>query len=104
MSYASRTTQEHKTPESNKSDKGSAPGMRRTAIHLQGGIEPMKPQAHGGRRQPPTPLREEEGPLRGRHVAAPGLQRAQRRLEVGVQGNGATAGGPLTGAVRYVHH
>jgi hypothetical protein len=27
--------------------EGAAAGMRRTAVHLQRGREPMKPQAHG---------------------------------------------------------
>jgi hypothetical protein len=36
------------------SNKGAAPGMRRTAVHFQRRIQPMKPQAHGRRRQPPS--------------------------------------------------
>jgi hypothetical protein len=54
----------------------------------------MAPQAHGGWRQPPTPLRKEDRPLGGGHVPASGLQRDQRRLEVRVQRNGtAVCGG-----------
>ena len=33
-------------------NEGAAPGVRRTAVHLQRGIQPMEPQAHGRRRQP----------------------------------------------------
>src|SRR5262244_462486 len=72
-------------------NKGAAPRMGRTAIHLQRPIEPMEPQAYGRGRQPSTPLREEDRPLGGSHVRTRGLQRDQRRLEVGVQRNGTAA-------------
>ena len=79
-------------------NEGAAARVRRAAVHLQRGIEPMEPQAHGRRRQPP--------PRSGKSTAAPGrpCPRArsasdQRRLQVGVQRNGAAAGLALTGAV-----
>src|SRR5262245_26042469 len=37
-------------------NEGATPGMRRTPVHLQRGIEPMEPQAHGRWRQSATPL------------------------------------------------
>src|SRR5260370_33927305 len=46
----------------------------------------MEPQAHGGGRQLSTALGEENPPLRGGHVPAPGLQRAQRRCRSGCRG------------------
>ena len=49
-------------------NEGPAPGVRRTAIHLQGGIEPMEPQTHGRRRQPPTTLGEDDGPIWSRRI------------------------------------
>ena len=64
----------------------------------------MEPQAHGGGRQSPTPLREEDRPLGGGHVSTRRLQPDQRCLEVGMQGYGAAAGLPFTGAVGHVHH
>jgi len=67
-------------------NEGAAPGMRRTAVHLQRRIQPMEPQAHGRRRQPPAPLGEEEGPIRSHRVPPPRLERDQRGRHLGVHG------------------
>jgi hypothetical protein len=85
-------------------NEGAASRVRRTPIHLQRGIEAMEPQAHGRWRQPPAPLREQERPLGGGHVRARRLQRHERGLEVGVEGNGAAPRLAFTGAVGYVEH
>ena len=54
-------------------NEGPASGVRRAAVHLQRGIEPMEPQAHGGRGQPTSTLGEEDRPVGGGHGLALGL-------------------------------
>jgi len=83
-------------------NKSPASRVRRATVHLQGGIEPMEPQAHRGWRQPPTALREEHRLLRSRRVPARGLQGGERALQVGVQRNGAPTGRALAGPVLEV--